>query len=64
MAVRKNYTVTYEGGLNLRAKPSKDSKVLAVLPFGKKVTVNPTIETPDEWFAVKDGGFVMREFLK
>lgn len=64
MAARKNYTVAYEGGLNLRAKPSKDSNVLAVLAFGAKVTVDPTVETPDEWLAVKDGGYVMSAYLK
>ena len=64
MAVRKNFTVAYKGGLNLREKPSKDSNILAVLPFGEKVTVDNTVDTPYEWAAVKGGGYVMREFLK
>ena len=63
-AARKNYTVSYQYGLNLREQPSKTSKVLAVLPFGQKVNIDPKAETPDGWFAVTTGGFVMAEFLK
>lgn len=63
-APRKNYTVSYEGGLNLRMKPSKDSKILAVLPYQSKVVIDPKAETPDGWFAVSSGGYVMAEFLK
>lgn len=64
MAARKNYTVSYEHGLNLREKPSKSSNVLAVLPFGEKVVIDPKAETPEGWFAVATGGFVMAEYLK
>ena len=64
MAARKNYTVAFEGGLNHRAKPSKDSNVLAVLAYGTKVVVDPTVETPECWVAVKGGGYVMSEYLK
>lgn len=64
MAERKNYTVSYEAGLNLRAKPSKDAKVLAVLPFKTKVVIDTAKETPEGWVAVKTGGYVMKEFLK
>ena len=64
MAVRKTYTVSYEGGLNLREKPSKDSNILAVLPHGEKVTIDTAKDVPEGWTAVKSGGFVMKEFLK
>lgn len=64
MATRSKFEVGFEGGLNLREKPSKSAKILAVLPFGKAVTVDNKAEAPDGWVAVKSGGFVMKEFLK
>ena len=64
MAVKKNYTVNAEGGLNLREKASKDSKVLALLPFGAKVVIDPKAEVPEGWASVVGGGFVMTEYLK
>lgn len=64
MAIKKNFVVNTERGLNLRAKPSKKAAVLKVIPYGEKVIVDHDVEAPEGWFAVKDGGFVMKEFLK
>ena len=63
-APRKNYTVSYEGGLNLRQKPSKDAKILALLSPDTKVVIDPKAETPEGWYAVATGGYVMSEYLK
>lgn len=64
MAIKKNFVVNTERGLNLRDKPSKKAKVLKVIPFGEKVVVDHDVAVPEGWIAVKDGGFVMREFLR
>lgn len=63
-AAKKNFVVAAKNGLNVREEPGKQYKVLEVLPFEAKVTINPEVETPDGWVALKDGGFVMVEFLK
>ena len=65
MANKKTFTVnTDERGLNLREKPSFEGKIIALLPKGSKVVIDPSIETPEGWVAVKDGGFVVAEYLK
>lgn len=64
MAVKKNFVVATEKGLNVREEPGKHARILEVLPFKAKVTINPSAETLDGWVALKDGGFVMAEFLK
>lgn len=65
MAKRRNYTVDAPAGnLNLRAEPSLTARVMALLPTGSKVKIDPTAETPDGWKAVESGGYVMDEFLK
>ena len=64
MAPRKNYTVAAKNGLNVRKTPSKSAPVLRVLTPGTKVTVNNAAETPEGWKALRDGGFVMSEYLK
>lgn len=61
---RKNYTVATEKGLNLRAEPTRKSKIIRVIPFGEKVVADNEVAVPDGWIAVKDGGYVMKEFLK
>lgn len=63
MAKRKNYKVLSEVGLNLREKPSKTSRVLKVLAYEDAVVLDNEVETPDGWAAVKDGGYVMKEFI-
>lgn len=64
MAARKSLTVDYAGGVCIREKGSKDSKILAVLPYGAKVAVDTKTEAPAGWIAVAGGGFTMTEFLK
>lgn len=64
MAIKKNFVVNAERGLNLRELPSKDARILKVLDFGEKVVADHNVETPEEWIAIKDGGFVMKKFLK
>lgn len=64
MAARKTYTVDWPGGVCLREEPSQGSKVLAVLPYGEKVTIDPKTETPSGWVAVAGGGFTMSRYLK
>jgi len=63
MAARKTYTVNWRGGVCVRKEASKDSKILAVLPYEAKVTVDPKVEAPDGWVAV-NGGFTMKQYLK
>ena len=48
----------------MREKASKESKILAVLPYGEKVTVDPKAEAPAGWTAVAGGGFTMSQYLK
>lgn len=64
MAPRKNYTVAAKTGLNVRKAPSKSAPVLRVLTPGTKVTVINAAETPEGWKVLRDGGFVMSEYLK
>lgn len=64
MAARKTYTVDYLGGVCVREKASKESKILAVLPYGEKVTVDSKREAPAGWTAVAGGGFTMSQYLK
>lgn len=64
MAGRKNYTVNSEPGLNVRAEPSRSASVLMILKDGEKIVVDNAAETPEGWKALRDGGFVMSEFLK
>lgn len=64
MTARKTYTVNWLGGVCLREEASKDSKVLAVLPYGKKVTVDSKRDAPNGWTAVSGGGFTMTQYLK
>ena len=64
MAARKTYTVDWPGGVCVREEASKDSKVLAVLHFGEKVTLDTKTEAPNGWAAVSGGGFTMTEYLK
>lgn len=64
-APRRNYTVrTRKKGLNLRAEPSKESRILRLIPNGEVIKVDPTADAPLGWFAVKGGGYVMGEFLE
>lgn len=60
---RKTLTVDYAGGVCVREKPNKKSKVLEVLPCGAKATVDTKVEAPDGWVAV-NGGFTMTEYMK
>lgn len=66
MAGRKTYTIDATGyaGLNLREQPSMDSEVIKLLENGAKVIIDPEIEAPEGWVAIKDGGYVMSEYLK
>ena len=65
MAARKKYTVeTKKRGLNLREAPTKESRVIKLLPNGADVTVDREVETPEGWVAIKGGGYVMSEYLK
>lgn len=64
MAARKTFTVDWPGGVCLREEASKDSKVLAVLPYGEKVTIDPKAEAPAGWTAVSGGGYTMTQYLK
>lgn len=64
MAQRRTFYVkTRKAGLNLREAPSRESRILSLLPNGEKVVIDPKAETPDGWAAVKSGGFVMKKFL-
>jgi len=65
MAKQKTtYTVNVERGLNLRAEPSKDAPVLAILEHGEKVKADTERGSADGWLAVVGGGYVMTEYLK
>lgn len=64
MAVKKWYVVNTRKGLNLREAPNKKAKVLAILKHGEKVEVDNSVEgLPDGWVAVKDRGFVMKQYI-
>lgn len=64
MAVKKWYIVTSETGLNLREEPSLEAKILKVFDWNDKIEADSSVEAPEGWIAIKDGGFVMKEFLK
>ena len=64
MAGRKNYTVNSEPGLNVRAKPSRSAPILSILKDGEKIAIDNAAEVPDGWKALRDGGYVMAEYLK
>lgn len=64
MAARKTFSVDYLGGVCVREEPSKGAKVLAVLPYGEKVTLDSKVEAPKGWVAVSGGGFTMQQYLK
>ena len=59
----KIYLVNTDG-LKLRSEPRKDGVVLAVLPKGLRITVDPDREAPAGWVSVSDVGYVRAEFLK
>jgi len=63
MAARKTYLVN-TAHLNLRATPSMDGDIIAVLPAGLRVTVDPDRKAPDGWVAVDDIGYLKQNFLK
>ena len=64
MAKRVNYSVNApKGHLNVRETPSLDARILSTLETGAKVRIDPNADVPEGWKAVKDGGFVMGEFL-
>lgn len=64
MAAKKTFTVDWAGGVCVREKASKESKILAILPYGEKVTIDPKAESPSGWTAVAGGGFTMTRYLK
>ena len=65
MAKRVNYIVDAPlGQLNVRENPNLEAKILSQLPHGDKVKIDPKAETPDGWFAVESGGYVMSKYLK
>lgn len=64
MAIKKNFMVGTKRGLNVRSAPSMEADVIRVLAYEEKVTVDHDMEVPDGWIALKDKGFVRKEFLK
>ena len=61
---RRTFTVKTEvAGLNLREEPTTESRILRLIPNGEKVTIDPAAEVPEGWCAVKDGGYVMKQYL-
>lgn len=58
----KTYTVDWLGGVCVRKEASKDSEILAVLPYGEKVKADAK-EAPKGWTAV-NGGYTMTQYLK
>ena len=64
MAGRKNYTVVSKPGLNVRAEPSRSAQVLKILGDGERIVVDNAAVTPQGWKALRDGGFVMSEYLR
>ena len=63
-AGKTRYTVCTKSRLNVREAPSKESRVLRTLANKQRVTIDPAAEVPEGWKALKDGGFVMADFLK
>lgn len=65
MAKRANYIVNAPlGRLNVRESPSLYARILSTLETGEKVRINPKADTPEEWKALENGGYVMAEFLE
>jgi len=64
MAPRRNYTVESKPGLNVRAFPAKDARIVRVLRNGEKVSVDNKAAAPEGWKALAGGGYVMAEYLK
>jgi uncharacterized protein YgiM (DUF1202 family) len=65
MAKQKTtYTVNVERGLNVRERPTKESKVLSVLKHGEKVKLDPDRDIYPNWLPVLGGGYVMTKYLK
>lgn len=67
MAARKSYTVNTTAKnyrLNVRKEPRSDAEIMARLSYGEKVKIDPKTETPDGWFALESGGYVMAQYLK
>ena len=65
MAKRANYIVNAPlGRLNVRESPSLNARILSTLETGTKVRIDPNADAPEEWKALKDGGFIMSEFLE
>lgn len=64
MATKKWYTVIAERGLNLREKPSKKAKILGVLEYNARIEADNSVKAPEGWIAIKDGGFVIKDFVK
>ena len=63
-APRKKYTVRTNSWLNIREEPTKESKVIGKLFNGDAITIEPKAEVPVGWFMLKDGGYVMAEFVE
>jgi hypothetical protein len=66
-AVAKGATVVTTADVNLRAEPSEDADVVAVLPEGSELTVTGSAE--GEWLPVQDSesddkGFVSAQYLR
>ena len=61
MAKKKEITVAWDSGLNVRLNPSYSAAVVKVLPFG--APVKPTGEASDGWLPI-EGGYVRAEYLK
>ena len=64
MAAKKYYVVTSETGLNHRKEPSLGAEILGVFAWNDKIEVDSSVEAPEGWLAVKDGGYIMKEFVK
>lgn len=60
---KKFFKVNSASGLNLRREPTKASDVLKVFQYGERVEIDSSVETPEGWAAVKDGGFVMKKYI-
>lgn len=63
-AGKTRYIVCTKSRLNVREAPSKASRVLRTLANKQRVSVDNSAQVPDGWKALKDGGYVMSEFLK
>lgn len=53
--------LTSADGLNVRVAPSKDSRVVNLLPFGTQITV---VNIADGWARLSDGNFVSSDFIR